>query len=83
MTEALKKIGLKVGRHHVGRLIRQNGISVIRTRKHKVIKDSDHKFNIALNLLDRNFTAAAPNQKWAGDICYIWTRRLALPDCHP
>lgn len=26
------------------------------------------------NLLDRNFTADQPNQKWAGDITYIWTR---------
>jgi transposase InsO family protein len=25
------------------------------------------------NLLDRDFTADAPNQKWAGDISYIWT----------
>jgi len=24
--------------------------------------------------LDRNFNADAPNQKWAGDITYIWTR---------
>ena len=36
--------------------------------------DSNHKFNIAPNLLDRNFTADQPNQKWAGDISYVWTR---------
>ena len=57
-----------------GRLMRQNGISVVRTRKHKATTDSNHKFNIAPNLLDRNFTADQPNQKWAGDITYIWTR---------
>ena len=54
--------------------MRQNGISVIRTRKHKVTTDSNHKFNIAPNLLDRDFNADAPNLKWAGDISYIWTR---------
>ena len=54
--------------------MRQNGISVVRTRKHKVTTDSDHKFNIAPNLLDRNFMADQPNQKWAGDISYVWTR---------
>jgi len=54
--------------------MRQNGISVVRTRKHKVTTDSNHKFNIAPNLLGRDFSANKPNQKWAGDISYIWTR---------
>ena len=36
MTEELKEIGLDVGHRRVGRLMRQNGISMIRTRKHKV-----------------------------------------------
>jgi putative transposase len=74
MTEELKEIGLNIGHRSVGRLMRQNGISVVRTRKHKATTDSNHKFNIAPNLLDRNFAADGPNQKWAGDITYIWTR---------
>ena len=74
MTEELKEIGLDIGHRRVGRLMRQNGISVIRTRKHTVTTDSNHKFNIAPNLLDRNFTVNEPNQKWAADISYIWTR---------
>lgn len=53
--------------------MRQNGISVVRTRKQKVTTDSDHKFNIAPNLLDQDFTAKRPNQKSAGDISYVWT----------
>ena len=55
MTEELKEIGLDVGHRRVGRLMRHSGISVVRTRKHKVTTDSDHKLNIAPNLLDRNF----------------------------
>jgi len=51
--------------------MRQNGISVIRTRRHKVTTDSNNKFNIAPNLLGRDFIADAPNQKWAGDISYV------------
>ena len=54
--------------------MRENGITVERTRKFKATTDSDHTFNIAPNLLDRDFTADRPNQKWAGDISYIWTR---------
>ena len=64
MTEELQEIGLKVSHRRVGRLMRQNDISVIRTRKYKVTTDSNHKFNIAPNLLNRDFFAKNPNQKW-------------------
>ena len=74
MTEELKELGLNVGHRRVGRLMRENGISVVRTRKYKATTDSNHRFNIAPNLLNRDFTATLPNQKWAGDISYIWTR---------
>jgi putative transposase len=56
-----------------GQWMRENGIKVIRTQKYKATTDSDHTFNIAPNLLDQDFTTDAPNQKWAGDISYIWT----------
>ena len=74
MTEELKEVGVEVGHRRVGRLIRDNGIVVERKRKFKATTDSDHTFNIAPNLLERNFTADQPDQKWAGDISYIWTR---------
>jgi transposase InsO family protein len=74
MTEELKEIGLNVGHRGVRHLMRQNGIAVVRTRKHKATTDSNHEFNITPNLLDRDFSADQPNQKWAGDITYIWTR---------
>lgn len=74
MTEELKEVGVHAGHRRVGRLMRETGIVVERTRKFKATTDSDHKFNIAPSLLDRDFTAERPNQKWAGDISYIWTR---------
>ena len=73
MTEELKELGLSVGHRRVGRLMRENGIRVERSKKHKVTTDSNHAFNIAQNLLNRNFAADKPNQKWAGDISYVWT----------
>jgi len=51
-TEELKHIGLDVGHRGVGGLMRQNGISIVRTRKHKVTIGGDHKFNVEANLLD-------------------------------
>ena len=49
MTEELKEMGFDVGYHRVGRIMRQNSISVVRTHKYKVTTDSNHKFNIASN----------------------------------
>jgi transposase InsO family protein len=73
MIEELKEIGLNIGDRRAGRLMRRNGIPMIRNRKPKVTTDSNHKFNIAPNLLDRNFMANQSNQKWEDDITYIWT----------
>ena len=73
MTMELKEVGLDVGERRVGRLMRINGIKPVRTRKHKVTTNSNHSLGIVANVLDGNFTADAPNRKWAGDISYIWT----------
>lgn len=42
-------------------------------KKFKVTTDSKHNLPVAPNLLNRNFIAHAPNQKWCGDITYVWT----------
>jgi transposase InsO family protein len=47
MTEELKEVGVDVGHRRVGRLMRENGIVVERTRKFKATTDSNHTFNIA------------------------------------
>ena len=53
--------------------MRDNGIKIVRPREFKVTTDSNHRFNIAPNLMDRGFNAEKPNRKWAGDISYVWT----------
>lgn len=52
MTAELKGLGHDVGGRRVGRLMRKNGVRVVRTKKYKRTTDSDHKFNIAPNLLE-------------------------------
>ncbi len=74
MTEELKELGFDVGHRRIGRLMSENGIEVKRNKKFKATTDSNHAFNIAPNLLNRDFHADAPNQKWVGDISYVWTR---------
>jgi transposase InsO family protein len=71
MTEALNGLGIRVGQCWVGHLMRQNGIQVIRSQKYKRTTDSDHAFNMAPHLLQQDFTANGPNQKWIGDIPYV------------
>lgn len=73
IQEELRRAGYQCGRHRVARLMRNAGIQAQGRRKFKVTTDSVHQKPVAPNILARNFEATAPNQKWAGDITYIWT----------
>ncbi len=70
----LVKRGIRVGKQRVQRLMQQHGIRARGKRRFRVATtDSRHDLPIAPNLLNRNFTPAAPNQAWTGDITYIAT----------
>lgn len=74
MTRELQNLGFAVGRRRVSRLMRENGLYARQKRRFKHTTDSRHAFPVAPNILDQNFAAEAPNQKWGADISYIWTR---------
>jgi transposase InsO family protein len=65
--------GFEIGRKRVARLMREMGLQGVTPRKFRVTTDSDHGHPIAKNLIDRDFVASRPNEKWATDITYIWT----------
>ena len=44
-----------------------------RPRRRGLPKDTEERSEIADNVLDRQFVAARPNQKWVADFTYIWT----------
>jgi putative transposase len=70
----LRAQGIGVGKQRVQRLMQEHGIRARGKRRFRVMTtDSRHELPIAPNLLNRNFTVAAPNQAWAGDITYIPT----------
>ena len=74
ITVELKQSGMPVCRNSVAKYMRQDGICVKPRRKFVPrTTDSDHEHPIAPNLLDRDFAATAPNQKWACDLTYIFT----------
>jgi transposase InsO family protein len=71
----LRKEGQKIGRNRVEKLMRQNNLAAMSKRRVRVITtDSKHNLPVAPNVLDRNFGALAPNEKWLADITYIPTR---------
>jgi transposase InsO family protein len=69
----LKDGGECLGRHQVATLMREAGLSGVPRKRWKATTDSKHGEEISPNLLDRNFTAEAPNTVWVGDITYIRT----------
>ena len=63
MTMELKEAGLDVGERRVGRLMRLSGIKPVRTRRHKVTTDSNHRLDMAAHWLDDDFVTDVPNRK--------------------
>ena len=68
MWKALQANGMKVSKERVRQTMQQNGIQARGKRKFVLTTDSKHNLPIAPNLLQRNFTATAPNQVWTGNI---------------
>ena len=70
----LRAQGIRVGKQRVQRLMQTHGIQARGKRRFRVMTtDSRHDLPVAPNRLDRNFTVAAPNTAWSGDITYIAT----------
>jgi len=67
--------GFAVGLHQVERVMRAQGL---RARPRRRALPADHGVRaphaIAPNVLNRDFTATAPNQKWVADFTYVWTQ---------
>jgi transposase InsO family protein len=64
---------LPVNRKTVAASLRRQGLRAKAARKFKATTNSRHSLPVAPNLLQQNFTATAPNQKWVGDITYLST----------
>jgi putative transposase len=56
-----------VSRKRVIRLMQEEGLKARARKRYKVTTMSDHDQPVAANLLDRQFAAAAPNQRWVSD----------------
>lgn len=65
--EDLVEDGIRVSRKRVVRLMQEQGLRARARKRFKVTTMSDHDQPVAANLLNREFTAVAPNQRWVGD----------------
>lgn len=73
VRRALRRRGSRPSKKRVARLMRILGLRAHSPRRFRKTTDSRHTKRIAPNLLERDFTAKAPNQVLAGDITYIAT----------
>ena len=74
ITIELHALGEPCGKNRVAKRMKHLGLVAKARRKFKVTTASNHALPVAPNLLNRDFTAQAPNQKWVSDISYIWTQ---------
>jgi len=47
------------------------GLQAIQAKKFTVTTDSNHAQPVAPDLIEQDFTAPGPNQKWTSDITYV------------
>ena len=57
----------------INKSLKRQGLIAKAAKLFKVTTDSNHALPVAPNLLERNFSAQRPNEKWVTDITYIQT----------
>ena len=71
LTIELNSMGISCSLNHVALLLRELGLKARNGKNFKYSSADETTSNVSENLLDRNFAAQRPNQKWSGDITYI------------
>ncbi len=70
----LNRDDIAVGRERVARLMREIGLEGVVRGKSRRTTIPDELAEKPVDLVDRKFTAAAPNRIWVADLTYVWTR---------
>jgi putative transposase len=73
MTVELQSRGVVCCVNTVAKVMKCQGIRAKTVRRFVRTTDSNHRMPVAENVLDRQFTATKPNEKWAMDFTYLPT----------
>jgi putative transposase len=65
--------GAECGLHRIERLMRLQALRARPRRRRLPMDNGDRQMPSPANILDRQFEAERPNQKWIADFTYIWT----------
>ena len=69
----LLESGCRHGRNRIARLMRELGVEGVHKRRHRTLTRRDERDPVAPNVLEQDFQAVAPNEKWVADITYVRT----------
>lgn len=69
----LNESGFPIALNTVAMSMSRQGLVAKAGRKFKATTNSRHKLPVSPNLLEQDFTCTKINEKWAGDITYLWT----------
>nr|WP_232831462.1 IS3 family transposase [Peristeroidobacter agariperforans] len=73
LTRRLKARGRGAGHNQIADSLRRQGLRARGARKFKATTNSNHRLPVAPNLLQQDFSAQRPNEKWVSDITYVAT----------
>lgn len=73
VTRELARQGHAFNRKTVAESLRRQGLRAKARKRFRATTNSAHSFPVSPDLLQQDFTAAAPNEKWVQDITYLWS----------
>ncbi|ELJ4893519.1 IS3 family transposase [Escherichia coli] len=73
LTDELRAQGYPFNVKTVAASLRRQGLRAKASRKFSPVSYRAHNLPVSENLLEQDFYASEPNQKWAGDITYLRT----------
>ena len=73
LTIELVESGFSVAENTVAESLRRQGLVAKAGRRFKATTNSRHSLPVAENLLNQDFSCSRIDEKWCGDITYLWT----------